>query len=300
VSHPGNRQIADKLREMADLLEVQHEDGYRIQAFRRAARTVAELAEPVEEIVKRGGADALMELPGIGRGIAGAILEIVETGRWSKLDRLTGSLDPVLILQTVPGIGPELARRIHDTLHIDTLEGLEQAADDGRLEHVEGLGPRRVLAIKGALAERLGHRRFRPSKPGAAPPIDVLLDVDREYRTKAARGELRKIAPKRFNPSNEAWLPVLHTRRGDWLFTVLFSNTERAHELGKTGDWVVAYFHIGHEPEAQCTIVTETRGPLEGRRVVRGREGECIAYYAGATAANDGTSGGRKGAASSG
>jgi hypothetical protein len=91
---------------------------------------------------------------------------------------------------------------------------------------------------------------------------------------------LRKIAPKRFNPQDEAWLPVLHTRRGDWHLTVLYSNTQRAHELGKTHDWVVIYFHPGSEPEAQCTVVTETHGPLEGHRVVRGHEGECIAHYA--------------------
>lgn len=107
----------------------------------------------------------------------------------------------------------------------------------------------------------------------------MLLNVDREYRTKVAQDKLRKIAPKRFNPSGEAWLPVLHTSRDTWQFTVLFSNTQRAHELQKTNDWVVVYFHTDSEPEAQCTIVTETRGPLEGKRVVRGQEGDCIDHY---------------------
>ncbi|MGE0766482.1 MAG: hypothetical protein AB7L90_08460 [Hyphomicrobiaceae bacterium] len=88
-----------------------------------------------------------------------------------------------------------------------------------------------------------------------------------------------KIAPKRFNPSGEAWLPVLHTSRDAWQFTVLFSNTQRAHELQKINDWVVVYFHADSESETQCTIVTETRGPLEGKRVVRGREGDCIDHY---------------------
>ena len=90
----------------------------------------------------------------------------------------------------------------------------------------------------------------------------------------------RGIAPKRFNPSGEAWLPVLHVRRGEWFFTVLFSNTQRAHDLGKTHDWVIIYLHTEHDPEAQWAVVTEARGPLEGRRVVRGWEGECIAHYA--------------------
>jgi hypothetical protein len=115
--------------------------------------------------------------------------------------------------------------------------------------------------------------------------VALLLDVDREYRQKADAGELRVIAPKRFNPSGEAWLPVFHAARGDWRLTALFSNTRKAHELGKTRDWVVIYFHLDSEPESQCTVVTETHGPLAGRRVVRGREGECAVHYAEAPAA---------------
>jgi hypothetical protein len=107
-----------------------------------------------------------------------------------------------------------------------------------------------------------------------------LLDVDEEYRRRAAAGRLRKIAPRRFNPTCEAWLPVLHSERNDWRFTVLFSNTAQAHQLERTRDWVVVYFHTDAGPEGQRTVVTETQGPLAGRRVVRGREPECQAHYA--------------------
>jgi hypothetical protein len=58
--------------------------------------------------------------------------------------------------------------------------------------------------------------------------LTELLDVDREYREKAAAGTLRLIAPRRFNPTGEAWLPVLHTRRGQRRYTALFSNTARS------------------------------------------------------------------------
>jgi len=91
---------------------------------------------------------------------------------------------------------------------------------------------------------------------------------------------LARIAPHRFNPSGKRWLPVLHTERGAWHFTALFSNTPRAHELARTRDWVVVYFRADHEIEGQRTIVTETHGPLAGRRVVRGRESECHAEEA--------------------
>ena len=75
-------------------------------------------------------------------------------------------------------------------------------------------------------------------------------------------------------------LPVLHTERGDWHFTVLFSNTARAPELGRTHDWVVIYYQSDREHEGQRTVVTETHGTLTGKRVVRGRETECRDHYA--------------------
>ncbi|MEZ5850384.1 MAG: helix-hairpin-helix domain-containing protein [Hyphomicrobiaceae bacterium] len=280
MSQSTNQWIAEKLDEMAALLEVQHEDGYRVAAYRRAARAIQSLDRPIDAIARDKGIKGLVALPTIGRGIAAAIVEMVTTGRWAQLERLTGTLDPQSLFQTIPGIGPALARRIHDTLHAETLAELEQAAHDGRLADVPGVGLRRAAAVRGVLADRLGQRHLRDTAPAKTPPVGVLLDVDREYLTKAAADELRKIAPKRFNPSGDAWLPVLHARRGEWHFTVLFSNTQRAHELDRTRDWVVVYFHTDNAPEAQCTVVTETHGALAGRRVVRGREGDCIAYYA--------------------
>ena len=83
---------------------------------------------------------------------------------------------------------------------------------------------------------------------------------------------MSKIAPRRFNPKGEAWLPVLHTQRGDWHFTALFSNTARAHELGRVRDWVVIYGEDKAHGERQYTVVSATHGALAGRRVVRGRE----------------------------
>ena len=280
LPRPGNAALAAKLREMADVLVRQDADGYRVNAYRRASRTIEQCSKPVEEIVRERGLAGVTELPGIGSGIGAAIVEMVTTGRWSQLERLLGTLEPEQLFQTLPGVGPDLARRIHDTLNVDTLEALEAAAHDGRLDKVPGIGERRVASIRASLSERLGSRHFRSQRRQTAPPVAMLLDVDREYRDKARRGALRTIAPKRFNPGGEAWLPVLHTRRDDWDLTALYSNTQRAHELDRTRDWVVIYFHHDSEPEAQCTVVTEGRGALAGRRVVRGREGDCAAHYA--------------------
>jgi DNA polymerase (family X) len=275
-----NQEVAAKLREAADLLALQGANPFRVNAFRRAAESVAQLRRSVREIAERGGPAGLAEIPGVGRGIAAAIIEILATGRWSRLERLRGELDAGGLFQSVPGIGPAFAERIHDSLHIDSLEALEVAAHDGRLEGVPGIGPRRVAAIRASLAAMLGRSTARP-RPGAqALAVEVLLDVDREYREKSTRGELARITPRRFNPKREAWLPVLHAERGEWHFTALYSNTARAHELGRNRDWVVIYYDDHDHHEYQCTVVTEFRGPLRGKRVVRGREQECADIYA--------------------
>jgi hypothetical protein len=274
-----NQSIAEKLLELADLLEQQHANPFRVNAYRRAARTVSGHDQEIAAIAKHEGIEGLDRLPGIGRSIALAIQEMLRTGRWMQLERLRGSLDPELVFRSIPGIGPELAKRIHESLEIESLPELELAAHDGRLEVVPGVGPRRARMIAAALAQMLQRRPPKHDRPGEEPEVSLLLDVDAEYLERSARGTLRKIAPRRFNPEHRSWLPILHAQRGDWHFTALFSNTARAHDLHKTGDWVVLYFHTDHGPEAQRTVVTETSGRLKGLRVVRGREAECMSHY---------------------
>lgn len=279
MRHHLNAQIAERLRFMADLREQQGDNGFRVQAYRRAADTLERLEEPVDAILAQKGREGLMALDGVGAGIAAAIGEMASTGRWAQLERLQGVLEPEQLFRSLPGIGPKLAARLHDELEIETLEQLEMAAHDGRLERVAGVGARRAAAMRAMLNERLGARHIR-RRADTVPSIGVLLGVDAAYRRRAGTGELHRIAPRRFNPTGEAWLPVMHLDRGRLHFTALFSNTARAHRVGKSRDWVVLYFHTANSPESQVTIVTETRGALKGQRVVRGREQDCAAYYA--------------------
>lgn len=286
MTHPlaENQDVAQRLREAADLLEAQHANPYRVAAYRHGADTIARLDRSVRAIFEAQGLDGLDALPTVGRGIASAIAEMLITGAWSQLERLRGGVDVAGLFTTIPGVGGELARRLHESLGVDTLEALEGAAHEGRLEAVPGVGPRRAAAIRDALTAMLDRSRRRrrgpPPPEGAEPPVALMLDVDREYREGAAADRLPKIAPKRFNPEGRAWLPVLHASRDGWHFTALWSNTARAHELGRVSDWVVLYFHQDAQPELQRTVVTETHGPLAGRRVVRGRESECANYLA--------------------
>jgi DNA polymerase (family 10) len=226
----------------------------------------------------------LDRLPHVGRGVATAIIEMVRTGHWSLLERLRGTADPVALFTVVPGLGHRLAERIHEELHLDTLDALELAAHDGRLEQVPGVGPRRAATIRANLHAMLVRGHGGGAVPrvaaGPQPSVAALLAIDRLYREQAAADSLPLIAPTRFNPSHEAWLPVLHAERDGWQFTALYSNTAQAHQLNRTHDWVRVFHYDSQNSEGQHTVVTETHGLLAGKRVVRGREAECRAFYA--------------------
>ncbi len=289
TEQPTQAAIVELLERIADLLEELDENPHRVRAYRSAAETIADSDDPVAGWGAAGDRRALMQLPGIGEGLATLIVDYARTGESALLRELEGRADPVGAFVRVPGIGRTLAQRIREELQIDTLEELEVAAHDGRLGAVEGFGRERVKAVQASLAGMLSESARRRARqrarvdgtPPAEPAVSTLLDVDAEYRRRADAGDLPTIAPRRFNPEGRSWLPLLTTRRGEWSFTALFSNTARAHEAGKTDDWVVIYFERPGGEERQRTVVTETRGPLAGKRVVRGRDAENRRHYEG-------------------
>lgn len=272
-----NTRIATVFEQVASLLEQQEASAHRVRAWRDGAQAIREHPREMSDVFRDHGRVGLEAVPHIGPGLANALIELIRAGHCGALDRLRG--DGSKVLERVPGMGPALAKRVHDALGVETLEDLEAVAHDGRLARVPGFGARRIAAIRDVLATRLA--RPRPTDQSRAQPdVALLLAIDHEYRRAAAAGELRKIAPRRFNPQREAWLPILHVERDGWTFTALFSNTPLAHDLGRTHDWVILYYHQPHEPDAQATVVSEWRGVLRGQRVVRGRERECVDYYA--------------------
>lgn len=275
--HPINQQIASRLNEAAHLLYDQGADRFRITAHLKAAEAIRTAHEPIDEIHRSRGLAGLREIPGVGESIARAVREMLTHGRFPLLDRLRGESNPIALLASVPGVGRVLAERLHEELGLETLADVEAAAHDGRLASVAGFGKRRLAGIRDSLAQRLGRISLLPLA-GASPAVSELLDVDCEYRAKAAAGQLQRITPRRFNPMREAWLPILHTSRGTRHYTALFSNTARAHSAGKTRDWVVLYSD-NDSGDTRHTVITATFGPLRGHRVVAGREDECQAFY---------------------
>lgn len=282
MANPTNADIADLLDRIADLLELQNDNLFRVRAYREGAQSIRTHKPAVAKLIHADTFDAVKDIPNIGEGIAAIIGEYVSSGESSLLNELETKAAPEAAFAALPGIGVGLAQRIVEQLHIRTLQELEEAAHDGRLESVDGIGKKRVRGIMASLETQL--KRTRRSSSGAAstgkkasrkatpvPPVALLLEVDAEYRRRAEADDLYRIAPKRFNPDNAAWLPVMHVTRDGWRFDVMFSNTAQAHKLGKTNDWVVMYFERDGV-EGQHTVVTETKGSKRGQRVVRGRE----------------------------
>lgn len=272
MSASGNEEIAEALDALATLLEGRGADRFRVAAWRRAAALVRGLAEPAAELVRTG---RLEELPGVGPVLARAVRDLIRHGRLPMLDRLRAETEPARVLRSIPGVGAVTADRMVAELGLQSLEELERAAYDGRLEARVGLKGKRLEGVKAALRDRLGRSARR--EPGPAPPVEEILEVDREYRLRAEQGSLPAFVPRRFNAERRE-VPILRTSRSGRRYTAMFSTTAQARALGMDRDWVLLFYE---HPKGggQCTVVTERRGPLSGWRVVRGREAECQALY---------------------
>lgn len=271
-----NAELAERLDVQADRIAEHDDNPYHITAYRHAAETLRNLQRPAADILAEQGRTGLEQLPGIGKSLARRIEQIIERGAREDVSDVSERQ-----FGTIAAIGPELARRIHKRLGITTLAELYDAAYDGRLAQVPGIGPKRLRAVREALVARTGRTSRLTGRPRSGssdePSVEILLDIDREYRQLAALGRLPKVAPKRYNPTAEGWLPVLHAMRNGKRYKAFFSNTIRAHELGMTDDWVVI---LREERErGQWTVVTGRFGELRGRRVVCGRERQCRKFY---------------------
>ena len=284
VPEISNGAVAARLDETAELLAREGANEFRVRAYRRGAETLRAMGPPVARIYLDSGEKGLTRLPGVGQSLAAAIAQVLTTGKMPLLERLRGDQAPARIFTTVADIGPKLAERIHEELGIATLTELEAASWDGRLARVPGMGPKRVRAVRESLAGRFhkpprGLQAAKAASLEPQPPVGELLEIDEEYRRLSERDRLVRVAPRRFNPEGKAWLPILHADRDGRRYTAMFSNTGRAHELDATHDWVVIFCerpaHGG-----QWTVITSRLGRLKGRRVVRGRESECVEWYA--------------------
>jgi DNA polymerase (family 10) len=141
-----NADIAARFEEIADRLEIQGANPFRIRAYRNAARTLGELPQEARALLEKG--EDLTRLPGIGADLATKVREIVDTGRCSLLERLRRELPPAVTeLLRVPGLGPKRVKALYHDLDVQTVEQLYRAARDGRIRALPGFGEKTELNI---------------------------------------------------------------------------------------------------------------------------------------------------------
>ncbi len=168
-----NADVAAKLEEIADLLELEGANPFRIRAYRNAARTLRDLSREVATMLEQG--EELTELPGIGKDLAAKIREIIETGSTAILEERRKTLpDTLTELLKIPGLGPKRVKTLYRDLGVHTLQDLRQAAGEGRVRSLPGFGEKIERHILHELEARAGaETRFKLAT--AAPYADSLV-----------------------------------------------------------------------------------------------------------------------------
>lgn len=151
-----NLDIARTLEELADLLEIQGANPFRIRAYRNAVRTVEGLTRPLRVMVDAG--EDLSELPAIGKDLAEHIVELVTTGRMSRLEALAEEIPRSLVLlMRLDGVGPKKARKLFDALDVRTVDDLEAELKAGRVETLDGFGKKSAEKILRSIEDHRKH-----------------------------------------------------------------------------------------------------------------------------------------------
>jgi DNA polymerase (family 10) len=158
-----NKSIADIFTEIADILDIQGENPFRIRSYRNAARTLGDMSESLQDLVKTGR--NLEEIPGIGKSIHEKIVEIVKTGKCQSLEELKKKTPPGLTeLLRLEGLGPKKVKLLYDGLGVDSVDRLEKAAQAGRLKDLSGMGEKTEEKILKSIEQfRAGIGRFKLS-----------------------------------------------------------------------------------------------------------------------------------------
>ena len=188
-----NAEIADRFEQLADLLEIQGANPFRVRAYRNAARFIRGHSRSLAELLAEG-AD-LADLPGIGDDLAGKIATLVQTGRLPLLEQVAKKVPAPLVEMTrIEGLGPKRAQALYKALRIRSLEDLARAARSGRIRELPGFGARteQLIATRAARAATAEHRlRLADAEQIARPLVAYLRDID-GVRDVAVAGSFRR------------------------------------------------------------------------------------------------------------
>jgi len=144
-----NAAIALRFSRLAALMEIRGDDPFRLRSYRNAAEAIEVWPTPMQEIAAQEGIAGLQSIPGVGKAIAGKIIELLDRGTFDAWEKLTAETpESVLDLLELPGVGPKTAALLHQKYKVSSFEQLRAFAAGGGLDHVEGIGPKTAERIK--------------------------------------------------------------------------------------------------------------------------------------------------------
>jgi DNA polymerase (family 10) len=150
-----NEQIAQRFSRLATLMELRGDDPFRLRSYRNAAEVIEVWPQPINEIAAREGVAGLQTIPGVGKAIAGKIVELLDRGTFDAWERLIAETPETLLdLLELPGIGPKTAMMLYQKFKVSSLEELRKFVSGGGLDLVDGMGPKTAERIKEALQTR--------------------------------------------------------------------------------------------------------------------------------------------------
>ena len=148
-----NKEIARRFHRLAALMEVRGDDPFRLRSYRNAAEAIEVWPTSLKEIADREGVTGLQEIPGVGKAIAGKVIDLLSKGSFDAWDRVTAETpETVLDLLEIPGIGPKTAALLHQRFKVSSLADLKTFVTSGGLSMVDGIGPKTAERIKEALS----------------------------------------------------------------------------------------------------------------------------------------------------
>jgi DNA polymerase (family X) len=147
-----NESIARRFYRLAALMEIRGDDPFRLRSYRNAAEAIETWPTPLKEVASRDGVSGLQSIPGVGKAIAGKILELLDRGTFDAWERITAETPgTVLDLLELPGIGPKTAATLHQKFKVSSLADLKKFVAGGGLEMVDGIGAKTAERIKESL-----------------------------------------------------------------------------------------------------------------------------------------------------
>ena len=147
-----NEAIARRFYRLAALMDIRGDDPFRLRSYRNAGEAIETWPTPLQEIAAEEGIAGLQAIPGVGKAIAGKIVELLDRGSFDAWDKLVADTpESVLDLLDIPGIGPKTAATLHQKFKVSSREALKEFVAGGGLELVDGIGPKTAERIKESL-----------------------------------------------------------------------------------------------------------------------------------------------------